>query len=494
MSTPTKRPPIAAVMGHIDHGKSSLLDYIRESNVVAGEAGGITQHVSAYEAVHKTAEGVEEKITFLDTPGHEAFQAMRSCGADIADIAVLVIAADDGVKPQTLEALACIKESAIPYVVALTKSDKPDANVERAKTSLLEHEIYLEGLGGDVPYAAVSSKTGDGIPELLELIVLTAELQELTGDVNVPAEGIVLESSRDPKRGDSATLVIKNGTLSTGSFVVAGQTYAPVRFIENFAGERIESAGPSQPVRIVGFSDVPPVGGLFTVVDKKKEAEKKASEGVRKEDLSFGGEITTEAYLPLIIKADVLGSIPAIEHELKKLEHEHISYKVVDAGVGAINEGDVKTAVAAPNGVIIGFHTNVESGAADLADRSGIVVQTFDIIYELSEFINEELKKRAPKVTKEVVVGRAKILKLFNRTGTKQVIGARVQEGEIKAGSKVRIIRRETLLGEGKIVNVQTQRSDVDSVSVDTEFGAQLDSKVEPAGGDIIEAYELKES
>lgn len=494
MSTPTKRPPIVAVMGHIDHGKSSLLDYIRKSNVVAGEAGGITQHVSAYEAVHTTAEGAEEKITFLDTPGHEAFQAMRSCGASIADIAILVIAADDGVKPQTLEALQSIKEANIPYVVALTKSDKPEANIERAKTSLLENEIYLEGFGGNVPYAAVSSKTGDGIPDLLELIVLSAELLELTADPSVPAEGIVLESSRDPKRGDSATLVIKNGSLTTGSFVVAGHAFAPVRFIENFAGERIDSAGPSQPVRIVGFSDVPPVGSIFTVVDKKKEAEQQAREGVNTEKVSFDTTVTTEAYLPLIIKADVLGSIPAIEHELKKLQHEHISYKIISAGVGAINEGDIKNAVAAPNGVVVGFHTSIESAAADLADRSDITAKTFDIIYELSEFIDGILTERAPRVTKEVVTGKAKILKLFNRTGSKQVLGARVQEGEIKVGSKVRIHRRETLLGEGKILNMQSQRSDVDSVREDTEFGAQLDSKVEPAAGDIIEAYEVRES
>lgn len=495
MSTkPTVRPPVIAVMGHIDHGKSSLLDYIRKSNVVAGEAGGITQHVSAYEVLHETKEG-EKKITFLDTPGHEAFQAMRSSGAGIADIAILVVAADDGVKPQTLEALTAIKDASIPYVVAITKTDKPGANVEKAKTSLLENEVYLEGLGGDVPYAPVSSKTGEGIPELLDLILLTADLQELTGDASLPATGVVLEATRDKQRGDSATLIIKDGTLSTGSYVVAGGAYAPVRFIENFLGERVDDATFSSPVRIVGFSSLPPVGTVFTTVENKKEAEKLAAQNKQapKEKLQFA-QSETGVILPLIIKVDVAGSIPAIEHELKKLSHENISIKILDTGVGAINEGDIKTAIAAPNGVCVGFHTGIDSTAADLADRAEITTATFSIIYELTEFVKNILNERAPKVEKEEIVGRAKILRLFSRTGNKQVLGGKVKEGSILLNGKVRIYRRDVLIGEGKISNLQSMRQDVESVPEEQEFGAQLDSRSEPAEGDYIEMFRIVSS
>tara|TARA_B100000745_G_scaffold291264_1_gene230866 strand:+ start:11623 stop:13110 length:1488 start_codon:yes stop_codon:yes gene_type:complete len=490
----TVRPPVVAVMGHIDHGKSSLLDYVRKTNVVDGEAGGITQHVSAYEVLHKTDDG-EKKITFLDTPGHEAFQAMRSSGAVIADIAILIVAGDDGVKPQTLEAYTAIKEAGIPFVVAITKIDTNNANVEKVKTSLLENEIYLEGLGGDIPFAPISSKTGEGIPELLDLILLTADLEELTGDESLPAEGIVLEATKDKQRGDSATLIIKNGSLKTGSFVVAGNTLAPIRFIEDFKGDRIDSATFSSPIRIVGFNELPTVGSAFTTVAKKKDAEKLAKEGVvvPKEALEQK-ETETGAILPLIIKADVVGSIPAIEHELKKLSHDNIAIKVLDSGVGAINEGDIKTAVAAPNGVCVAFHTGIDKAAADLADRSDIEAKSFDIIYELAEYVEEILNSRAPKVQKEEVLGRAKIIRLFNKVGTKQVFGAKVKEGEVRLNSTVRVLRRDVVLGEGKLINLQSMRVDVDSVPVDTEFGGQLDSKVEMAEGDYIEAYHIVES
>lgn len=490
----TIRPPVVAVMGHIDHGKSSLLDYVRKTNVVDGEAGGITQHVSAYEVIQKTDEG-EKKITFLDTPGHEAFQAMRASGAIIADIAILIVAGDDGVKPQTIEAHTAIKEAGIPFIVAITKIDTNGANIEKVKTSLLENEIYLEGLGGNVPYAPISSKTGEGIPELLDLILLTADLEELTGDPTLPAEGIVLEATKDKQRGDSATLIIKNGTLHTGSFIVAGHTLAPVRFIEDFKGDRVESASFSSPVRIVGFSKLPSVGSPFVTVDKKKDAEKLATEGVEAPKAIVQSKTSeTGAILPLIIKADVVGSIPAIEHELAKISHDNISIKILDTGVGAINEGDIKTALAAPNGIAVAFHTGIDKAALDIAERSTISVKSFNIIYELAQYVEEELIKRAPKVKKEEILGRAKIIRLFNKVGNKQVFGAKVKEGEIRLNSRVRILRREVVLGEGKILNLQSMRVDVDSVPVDTEFGGQLDSKIETAEGDYIEAYQIVES
>ncbi|MDP2651951.1 MAG: GTP-binding protein, partial [bacterium] len=269
------RPPIIAVMGHIDHGKSSLLDYIRKANIVAGEAGGITQHVAAYIALHNG-----RPITFLDTPGHEAFKTLRTRGAAAADIAILVVAADEGFMPQTLDALNAIKDAGIPYIVAITKIDKNNADIERTKTSLLEHEIFLEGLGGDIAYMPISSKTGEGIPELLDLVILATDLSEITANADASATGFVLESTQDPKRGSSATLIIKDGSLELGrlpagrqGFAVAGDAYAPIRFIEDFRGKRIERAGPSEPVRISGFSKLPAAGSLFTIVKSKKEAE-----------------------------------------------------------------------------------------------------------------------------------------------------------------------------------------------------------------------------
>ena len=440
-------------------------------------------------------EGAARRITFLDTPGHEAFTAMRSCGAEIADVAVLVVAADDGVKPQTLEALSCIVEAGIPYVVALSKIDKPEANVEKAKTSLLENGVYLEGLGGDVPYTPVSAKTGEGVPALLDLILLSADLQELTGTPEKPAEGVVLEAHQDAKRGVSATLVLKNGTLATGSYVVAGASYAPVRFIENFLGERVASATFSSPVRIVGFTELPPVGTPFTTVASKKEAEALAKEVTATHEGSSRTALgSAEAFLPIIIKADVAGGIPAVLHELKKIVHEHMSLKVLTTGVGSVNERDIKTAIAAPQGVVVGFHTTIEQSASDLADRSGIEVRTFDVIYELSEYVASLLSARAPKVSKEEILGRAKLLKTFNRTGTKQVIGGRVLEGELRVKARVRILRREIVLGEGKLINLQIGRVDTEKVAADAEFGAQLDSKVEPAPGDILEAYHIVQS
>ncbi len=268
-----KRPPIVVVMGHIDHGKSTLLDTIRKSHIVDSEAGGITQHLSAYVVPHTTKDGANENITILDTPGHAAFQKMRLRGADIADVAILVVSAEDGVKPQTLEALESIKHADIPYVVAINKIDKPGADIPKTQASLIEKEIYIEGMGGDIPWVGISAKTGEGIDELLDLVILTADLAELTGDANAPATGKVIEGNLDPKRGNTATLIITNGTLKSGQCVVAGKTYSPVRIMENYQGNPIKEAGLSAPVRIVGFDSIPKVGVTFTSVANKKEAE-----------------------------------------------------------------------------------------------------------------------------------------------------------------------------------------------------------------------------
>ena len=271
------RPPIVAIVGHIDHGKSTLLDYIRRANVAAGEAGGITQHLSAYEAAHENATG-KHTITFLDTPGHEAFAAMRSRGLEVADVAILVVSAEEGVKPQTMEAVKLITEVGIPFIVALTKVDKPGANIERAKMSLLENGIFLEGMGGEVPFVAVSGKTGEGVPELLDLILLAGELEGLTADAELPGEGLVIEAHVDPKRGNTATLIVQNGSIESGEFVVSGESFAPVRIMENFLGKPIKEALPGSPVMIVGFSTLPQGGASWRVVESKKEAEADVAE------------------------------------------------------------------------------------------------------------------------------------------------------------------------------------------------------------------------
>ncbi|MDE1945094.1 MAG: GTP-binding protein, partial [Patescibacteria group bacterium] len=408
------RPPVIAVMGHVDHGKSSLLDYIRKANVVAGEAGGITQHVAAYIAEHGG-----RRITFLDTPGHAAFKALRERGAAAADIAILVVAADEGVMPQTLEALAAITESQIPYVVAITKIDKNNADIERAKSSMLEHGIYLEGLGGDVPYAPISSKTGEGVPELLDLVLLAADLAELTGDPDAPAEGYVLEAAQDPKRGASATLVVKDGTLATGTFVVAGGAYAPVRFIEDFRGVRVEAAGPAEPAKVSGWSALPPAGSLFAVVANKKEAEAAAALGAAAQTSARTATEEGVATLPLIVKADVAGSLDAIRHELAAVSHEHAQLSIIAEGVGAVAEGDVKRATAA-GALIIAFNVGVEPVARDLALRDSVAIESFSVIYKLTERVAELLAARAPHVAREEELGRAKVVATFSRSGHTQ--------------------------------------------------------------------------
>lgn len=482
------RAPIVAVMGHIDHGKSSLLDYIRKANVVAGEAGGITQHVSAYEAVHEH-EGTQRTITFLDTPGHEAFRALRSRGAQAADIAILVVAAEEGVKPQTLEAYEAIKEGNIPFVVAFTKMDKNGADLNRAQGSLLEHGIYLEGLGGDIPYAPVSSKTGAGVPELLDLVLLTADLAELSGDDEELASGFVLESSQDPKRGISATLIVKDGALKTGMFAVAGSAMAPVRFIEDFKGARIDSAGPSRPVRISGWDELPPAGTPFMTAASKKDAEALAAEPPRIENVE-SQDTGDKAVLPLILKADVTGSIEAIKHELRKVTHERAAVKIVGEGLGAVTEGDVKQALAG-GAIIIAFTVGTDSVARDLADRMNVSIESFSIIYDLEKRVAELLAARAPQITVEEAKGEAKILRMFSVTGNKRVLGANLLSGEIAVGDSVKLSRRGVELGYGKVGNLQQARADVKELRTEGEFGAMIETKEDIAQGDTITPFKL---
>jgi translation initiation factor IF-2 len=484
-----KRPPVVVVMGHIDHGKSTLLDTLRKSNVVAGEAGGITQHLSAYIIEHTTGEGVTEKITFLDTPGHAAFQKMRLRGADVADVAILVVSAEDGVKPQTLEALASIQAAGIPYIVAINKIDKSGADIERTKATLLENEIYLEGMGGDVPFVAISALQGTNLNELLDLIVLTADIADLKGDTAASATGKVIEAELDKKRGNTATILIQNGTLKSGQVVIAGREFSPVRIMEDFQGKTIKEASLSEPVRIVGWTEVPHVGDTFLTVENKKAAEAHIDEhAAQAETLSFAR--TTLPVVPILIKADVLGTIDAIEHELAKFESDRIAIRVIDTAVGDVSATDVQNVSATENAIIVGFGVKVERAATDLAERLGVEIDTFDIIYELSEWLETALKNRTPKKEEERITGRAKILKYFSTQKYTHVLGGRADEGELKAGQHVRIIRRDVVVGKGKLKNIQQAKQDVEKVS-EGEFGMQLESRDTIAAGDYIEAFDI---
>lgn len=484
-----KRPPIVVVMGHIDHGKSTLLDYIRKSNSVDSEAGGITQHLSAYAVTHKTKDGAVENITFLDTPGHEAFQKMRLRGADVADIAVLVVSAEDGVKPQTLEALASIKQANIPFIVAINKIDKPSANIVRTQTSLIENEIYIEGMGGDVPWIGISAKTGENINELLDIIILVADLAELKADLNAPAVGRVIEGKMDPKRGNTATLIVTDGTLKKGCFVVSGSCFTPVRIMENHLGKAINEATPSTPVGIVGFADIPVVGANFYTVDSKKEAEAacKANQTTKVDSVRGNNQLPT---IPILIKADVLGTIEAIEHELSKFSSERIAVKIIGSGVGDISSSDVQNVSATKNSIIVGFNVKVERQAADLAERLGVEINTFDIIYELSDWLNNALKQRTPRLEEMKITGKVKLLKYFSTQKNLHVLGARAEAGVIKLKQRVKISRRDIEIGKGTIKNLQQYKSDVEQVT-EGEFGLQLETKCEVAPGDYLEPYDM---
>jgi translation initiation factor IF-2 len=484
-----KRPPVVVVMGHIDHGKSTLLDTIRKSNIVDGEAGGITQHLSAYVVPHETKDGAKETITFLDTPGHAAFQKMRLRGADVADVAILVVSAEDGVKPQTLEALESIKQAGIPYVVAINKIDKPGADIPKTQASLVEKEIYIEGMGGDIPWAPISAKTGDGINDLLDLVILSADMAELKGDINASAVGKVIEGKMDPQRGNTATLLVTNGSLKSGQFVVSGKTFSPVRIMEDFQGKPVKEAGLSAPIRIVGFTDIPKVGSEFTTVTSKKEAEIAILAVNTKKKVESPYERPTLPVVPILIKADVLGTIEAIEHELEKFESERIIVKVIDTGVGDISVSDVQNVSATENAIIVGFNVKVGRPAKDLADRQGVEIDTFSIIYELSEWLNTALKNRTPKVEELVVTGSVKILKHFSAQKSINVLGARVEEGVIKLNQRVTILRRDIEIGKGTIKNLQQQKSDVQQVD-EGEFGMQLETKAEIAPGDYLKPFD----
>ncbi|TAJ12917.1 GTP-binding protein [Patescibacteria group bacterium] len=481
------KQPVVAIVGHIDHGKTTLLDYIRKATVAEKEEGGITQRVSAYEVLHKGAEG-EQRITFIDTPGHEAFQKMRRRAGRSADIAILIVASDDGVKPQTIEAHKAIEEAKIPFIVAFTKIDKDTSNIEKAKESVSKHGIYLEGLGGEVPYIGISSKTGEGIPELLDLITLVADLNSISCDANGEAAAVVLESSRDAKIGINAIVIIREGTLKIGGFAVAGNAIAPLRIIEDFSGTKVKEICCGKPARIVGFSEEPKIGSTLTVVDSKKEAEARASEFVRELNTpNDSGDVAKEAVIVrMALKADTAGSLEALEHELAKISVEGVELRAVSKNVGPISETDVKNIIGFEPAFIVGFNVKIENGAKDLAERNRIQIETKPIIYELADWLLEEATKHKPITVADTATGEVEIIKHFSTAGSKHVVGGRVLSGKLSMHDKVIIMRRGIEVGTGKVINLQQAKKEVANVAEGLEFGAQIDTKADVVAGDKL--------
>ena len=488
-----ERPPIVVVMGHVDHGKSTLLDYIRKTNIVAREAGGITQNISAYEVIHKDEKGLDKKITFVDTPGHEAFSGMRERGANIADIAILVVSAEDGVKTQTLEAWKTIIESKIPYIVAINKIDKPGANVEKTKMELAENEIYLENYGGKIPFGEISAKVGTGVDNLLSLILILAEMENFTGNPENEASGQIIEANLDPRRGIEASLIIKNGTLKKGMVVVAHDAICPTKIMQNFMGKVINEATFSSPIRLVGFSKMPKVGGKFISFKDKREAEeyvkniKTENTNEKTSNLQNGDN----KIIPIVIKADVSGTLEAIEKEIGKIKDEHTEFRVIAKGAGTISESDIKSVATCDDALVIGFNVKADRSAVDLAEKRGIVIAYFDIIYKMTEWLENEMSNRRLKIETAEITGKAKILKTFSRTKERQIMGGKVLEGQITLNGTVKILRRDFEIGTGKIVNLEKNKVKTSVVDEGSEFGMMIESKIEVVAGDVIESFTM---
>lgn len=483
----SERPPIIVIMGHVDHGKSTLLDYIRNTNIVATEAGGITQHISAYEVDHKTAEGEVKRITFLDTPGHQAFTGMRARGARVADIAVLVVSAEDGVKAQTIEAYKAIKEAGVPFVVAINKIDKPNANIERTKQSLAEADILVEGYGGDISFVPLSAKSGEGVPALLDLLLLTAELEALEGDHDAPLDGVIIESRMDPKKGATATIVITNGTAKKGAFMACEGAFAPLRTIENFLGKPVDSATFSSPVRITGWSSVPKVGAKVTALTTKKEAESFSESSVPTSVVANHKPLATNTVvIPIIIRADVAGTLEAIEGELAKIHHERVVLRIISKGVGNITENDMKLAVGATGAVVIAFGVKHDALAQDLATRNNIAINDFNIIYKLTEFMDDLIKERAPHIEVKTSLGELKVLRFFSQQKDKQVLGGRVELGKIIKDAKFTIMRRGVEIGEGKVLELQQQKLKALEVTEGLDCGLMVEARMTIAERDVL--------
>lgn len=470
------RPPIVVVMGHVNHGKTTLLDYIRKTNVAAKESGSITQHVGAYEIVHQ-----DKRITFLDTPGHEAFSKMRSRGARVADIAILVVAADEGVKPQTKEAISHIVESKTPMVVAINKMDRPGANPQRVKQELASANVFVEGWGGQVPVVEISAKTGQGVDSLLDVLLLMAEMAELRADPTASAEGVVIESQLDRKRGKVATLLVQNGTLKRGDTVLAGQALAKIKLLENFEGKPVDEAPPSSAVRALGWETLPHVGEHFRAGE---EAELRS---IAKEITALHTETEKRTGdVLLVIKADVTGSQEALSEAIMKLPRDGIELTILAAGVGDITESDAKLAYAA-NALILAFRVRTSHEAELFLKRYPVRILQSDIIYELIELVGKEIARIREEKAVATITARLEVLALFSAKGKQQIIGGKVIEGVLKKRMQMAIVRRGEKIGTLKIINLQKDKRDTDEVETGLECGLLVESEIPIAKGDLLE-------
>ncbi len=478
----TRRSPVVVVVGHVDHGKTSLLDYIRKTTVAAKEAGAITQSIGAYEIEHPSASsGQVQKITFIDTPGHEAFSKMRSRGAEVADIAILVVAADEGVKPQTKEAIQVLHDSKTPFIVAATKIDKPGADLERVKKDLAAHNVFLEGFGGDVSYQGVSSKSGEGVKELLDLILLAAEMEDLAYDPEGLAKGFILESKLDPRRGITTSLVIKGGKLKTGDDIATATAKGKIKILENFLGKKVPELLPSSPAIILGFENLPQLGEEFRA-GKLSPEDLEAVKRISSANKFISAEAGNESTARIILKADVSGSLEALNEVLKKIPlGENQKLEILYQAVGEITDGDVKDAVAT-GAVIVGFGVYPNKAAESLARAQNIIIVTHNIIYKLAE----ELEKVLQKVAKKETGGELEVLALFSSQGKKQTIGGKINRGVIKNKMRLDIHRGEQVLGQGKILNLQQKKMDVGAVEAGKECGLVIESNIKIVVGDKL--------
>lgn len=503
------RPPVIAVMGHVDHGKTSLLDTIRDAKVAEGESGGITQHISAYQIQHPTPDGQERTITFLDTPGHEAFAALREHGAYLTDLVVIVVAADDGIKPQTLEAIRFARKAGVKMIVAANKMDKPGADVNRLKQQLAEQELLPEDWGGDTVVVPVSAKTGDGINDLIDMILLMADVEDLKAVVEAPATGLVIESHMEQGKGPMATALVEHGTLRQGDFVVAGDVYAKVRTLSTPAGEKMDSAGPSTPVEISGFKGMPEFGTPFEVVQSEKDARKKSLSATHSQesrgklsgasavDLLKAMSRSTELQeLNVIVKADVQGSLTSVIDSLKTLDTDEVAIKVIGSGVGSFTENDLYLA-STSNAILYGFHVSLPAGLRQLAARDSLKVRTYKVIYELLDDAKQEL---SALLAPEVIItdlGRLKVKQVFKTTRTDIICGGEVTKGKLVVPSHVAVFRSKEKLAEIEAQKLQRGPQEVKEVQEGEECGVSLrtESKLILQEGDTLEFFtrELKE-
>jgi translation initiation factor IF-2 len=498
------RSPVVTVMGHVDHGKTSLLDALRHANVVSGEAGGITQHIGAYQV---TSPESGRKITFIDTPGHAAFTAMRARGAKVTDIVVLVVAADDGVMPQTVEAINHAKAAKVPMIVAINKIDKPDARPERVRTELLQHEVQVESLGGDVVDVEVSAKNKTNLDRLLEMIALQADLLDLKTNAERPAEGTVIEAKLDRGRGPVATVLVQRGTLRVGDIVVAGAEMGRVRALISDQGETIDQAGPSVPVEVLGFNGPPEAGDRLAVVENEARARQVTSyrahqkrenaaasiSGMRGSLEQMMSQLKTSGRkeFPLIVKADVQGSLEAILGSLEKLGTEEVAARILHAGVGGISESDV-TLAEGFNAAIIGFSVRANKEAAAAAKRNGIEIRYYNIIYDLVDDVKKAMSGLLAPTLRETMLGNAQILEVFNISKVGKVAGCRVTDGTVERGANVRLIRDNVVVHEGKLSTLKRFKDEVKEVQAGQECGMAFENYGDMRVGDVIECYRVE--